>query len=166
MCAAALSLTVWGEALEERLGLGVLFNLRGARPAPEDVVIIALRSDTGDRISLPRLRSDVNPCADLRVDETPATHRPLGDVPRGRCHFVELMRRLAAVKPRLIAFDVAFPTRNDLPVAEDRALGTAMREAHNVILAQKIKSAGCRGASLWKMGRWSFRARSRLPSIR
>jgi adenylate cyclase len=71
----------------------------------------------------------------------PATHRPLGDVPQrwGRCHFVELMRRLTAAKPRLVAFDVGFRPRDDLPSVEDRAVGAAMREAKNVILAQKIK---------------------------
>jgi adenylate cyclase len=132
---------MWGEALEERFGLWVLFNLRGARAAPEDVVIIALRSDTGDRISLPRLRSDANPCADLRVDETPATHRPLGDVPQrwGRCHFAALMERLIAAKPRVVAFDVGFRPRDDLTREEDRAVAAAIRRSRNVVLAQKIK---------------------------
>jgi adenylate cyclase len=141
MCAAALSLTVWGEALEERFGLWVLFNLRGARAAPQEVVIIALRSDTGDRISLPRLRSNEQPCADLRVDEIPATHRPLGDVPQrwGRCHFAELMRRLIAAKPRVVAFDVGFRPRDDLTREEDRAVASAIRNSRNVVLAQKVK---------------------------
>jgi len=139
--AGVCSLMTLGDLLEQRFGLWGLFNLRGARAGAEDVVIIALMSDTGDRISLPRQRSEDHPCADLRVDELPETHRPLGDVPQrwGRCHFVELMRRLSAAKPSVVAFDVAFRPRDDLLAGEDRALASAMRELQNVIAAQKIK---------------------------
>ena len=75
--AGVCSLMTLGDLLEQRFGLWGLFNLRGARAGAEDVVIIALMSDTGDRISLPRQRSEAHPCADLRVDELPETHRPL-----------------------------------------------------------------------------------------
>ena len=141
ICAAALSLSLTGDSLEQRFGLWALLHLRGPRTTPEEVVIVALPSDTGDRISIPRQRSDDMPCSDIRVDETTATHRPLGDVPQrwGRCHFVELMRRLAAAKPRVVAFDVAFRPRDDVARAEDRAVASAMRDSHNVILAQKTK---------------------------
>ncbi len=141
ICAGALSLSDLGDSLEQRFGLWSLFWLRGPRAGAEEVVIVALRSDTGDRISLPRQRSEAKPCADLRVDETPPTHRTLGDVPQrwGRCHFMELLHRLAAAKPRVVAFDVAFRPRDDLPSGEDRAVATAMRAARNVVLAQKSK---------------------------
>jgi adenylate cyclase len=132
---------VLGDSLEQRFGLWGLFYLRGARAGAEDIVIIALMSDTGDRISLPRQRSEQHPCADLRVDEVPETHRAFGDVPQrwGRCHFVELMRRFNAAKPSVVAFDVAFRPRDDLQAGEDRALGAAMGALQNVIVAQKIK---------------------------
>jgi hypothetical protein len=121
---AVWSLTMLGDTLEQRLGLWSLFYLRGPRAGAEQVVIIALRSDTGDRIWLPRQRSEMNRCADLRVDEMPETHRPLGDVSQrwGRCHFVELMRRLSAVKPSVVAIDVGFRPRDDLPYGEERAI--------------------------------------------
>src|SRR5215208_1171456 len=80
--AGTFTLSGLGDSLEQRFGLWSLFWLRGPRAGAEDVVIVALRSDTGDRISLPRERSEANPCADLRVDEIPVTHRTLGDVPQ------------------------------------------------------------------------------------
>src|SRR5512133_1663198 len=64
-CAGALSLTRTGDLLEQRFGLWTLFQLRGATRPPSEVVIIAMPRNTGDRISVPRHRSEQNPCADL-----------------------------------------------------------------------------------------------------
>src|SRR5689334_1673438 len=139
--AALLSLTTIGTAFEQQVGLWTLFNLRGPRDGAQEVAIIALRSDTGERISQPRSRSENDACADLRVDRMPESHRPLGDVPQrwGRCHFVELLRRLVSIRPSVVAIDVGFRPRDDIPPEEDRALGAAMRQLGNVVLAQKMR---------------------------
>ena len=97
--------------------------------------------DTGERISVLRDRSGENPCADVRVDETPPTHSTLGDVPErwSRCHHVALLRQLATAKPSVIAVDVTFRPRQDLARTEDRALGEAIHDAGKVVVAQKFK---------------------------
>ena len=138
-----LSVTPIGQHLEQQVGLSALLSLRGKIDPPQEVVVIAMRRDTGERLSLPRQRSATAPCADLRVDETPPTHRPLGDVPErwGRCHHVELLRRLAWAKPSVVAFDVTFRPRNDLGRDEDRALAQAIRALGNVVLVQRLKIA-------------------------
>ena len=107
------------------------------------VVVIAMRRDTGERVFLPQSRSRDDVCAGLRVDERPATHRPLGDVPErwGRCHYVQLLRQLALAKPSAVALDVSFRPRDDLGRREDRALAQAMRTLGNVVLVQRLKIA-------------------------
>ena len=136
-----LSVTAPGEALEQRFGLWALFQLRGATIPPPEVVVVAMPRDTGDRISVPREQSGDDPCADLRIDQTPPTHRPLGDVPErwSRCHHVQLLRRLADAKPAVVAVDVTFRPRADLGRAEDRALGHAIPDLGNVVLTQAVK---------------------------
>ena len=141
LCTAILSVAPLGDTLEQRYGLWALFQLRGTTTPPPEVVIIAMARNTGDRISVPRERSGDDPCADLRVDQTPPTHHTLGDVPErwGRCHHVELMRRLSVAKPRVVVVDVTFRPREDIVPAEDRALGRAIRELGNVVLSQRFK---------------------------
>jgi len=141
LCMGTLSVLPAGEALEEQFGLWALFQLRGAVRPPPEVVLVAMPRDTGDRISVPREASGDNPCVDLRVDATPPTHHTLGDVPErwSRCHHVELMRRLAAARPAVVAVDVTFRPREDLGRTEDRALGRAIRVLGNVVLTQAVK---------------------------
>ena len=141
LCVGTLSVLPVGEALEERFGLWALFQLRGPVRPPPEVVLVAMPRDTGDRISVPREPPADDPCADLRVDETPPTHHTLGDVPErwSRCHHVELMRRLAAAKPAVVAVDVTFRPREDLGRTEDRALGRAIRALGNVVLTRAVK---------------------------
>ena len=39
--------------IEENAGLGLLFKLRGVRPAPSDVVIISIERGSSENLSLP-----------------------------------------------------------------------------------------------------------------
>ncbi|HXV08413.1 MAG TPA: adenylate/guanylate cyclase domain-containing protein, partial [Burkholderiales bacterium] len=143
LVAGAFSALPFGQRLEQQVGLWGLFNLRGQAQAPPGVVVIAMRRDTGERVFLPQSRSRDDVCAGLRVDERPPTHRALGDVPErwGRCHYVELLRRLALAKPSAVVLDVSFRPRDDLGRREDRALAQAMRALGNVVLVQRLKIA-------------------------
>jgi adenylate cyclase len=141
LMASVLSAMPLGQRLEQQAGLWALFNLRGPATAPAEVAVIAMRHDTGERLSLPRQRSRDDVCAGLRVDALPPTHRTLGDVPQrwGRCHYVELLRRLALARPSVVALDVSFRPRDDLGRREDLALAQAMRALGNVVLVQRLK---------------------------
>ncbi|MGD9269260.1 MAG: hypothetical protein PVH70_17625, partial [Desulfobacterales bacterium] len=39
--------------LEENTGLGLLFKLRGARPAPFDVIVISIEKESSEYLDLP-----------------------------------------------------------------------------------------------------------------
>lgn len=141
LAAGVLSITPYGQRLEHQVGLWLLFNLRGPVAPPPEVVIIAMRGDTGVRVSLPAQRSRTDPCADVQIDAKPRARQPLGDVPQrwGRCHHVELLRRLAFAQPSAVAMDITFRPRTDIDSAEDRALGRAMRALGNVVVAEILK---------------------------
>jgi adenylate cyclase len=139
---AALALSPVGQALEQRIGSWVLFRVRGPLPPPPEVVIVAMRRDAGERIWTLRDPPAEHPCADLRIDHAPSsTHSAMGNVPErwGRCHYVELMRRLALVRPAVIALDVVFQPRADRPPGEDRELGRAINAAGPVVAAQALR---------------------------
>ena len=138
--AAMLSLTSLSQRLEQQAGLWISFNLRGKVAAPSEVVIVAMRKDTGARVSLPVTRSSSAPCDDLRVDARDPTRQPLGEVPArwGRCHHVALLRQLALAQPSAVALDVTFRPRTDLDAAEDRELAAAMRALGNVVVVQPL----------------------------
>jgi adenylate cyclase len=141
LLAGGFSLTPLGLALEQRIGLWALFRLRGEVEPPEDVVIIAIRRDTGERLAFLHDPPLDQPCLDLRVDQAPLTHQILGTVPErwGRCHYVELLRRLALARPAVVALDVVFQPRSDRPGSEDRLLGQAIREVGPVVAAQALR---------------------------
>ena len=76
----------------------------------------------------------------VRVDEESETnlHVRAADVPRAL--YAEAVRHLARAGAALIAFDIIFSTPSD-PV-EDEALGLAIAEAGNVVLARYIGEKG------------------------
>jgi adenylate cyclase len=138
------SLSPIGFGLEEDVGLGWLFRLRGAKPAPEEAVVVRF-----DRDALARLR-DLPPdprawpeplagCAARRGGlERLADATELDRIPRAipTCLVEELGRRGAAV----IAFDVVFrrdPSR-EAGVAD---LAEAIREHGGVVLLEKAVRA-------------------------
>ncbi len=105
---------------EENLGLGALFQLRGTRPAPAEVVVVSLDKVSSDAFGLP--------------NEPAKWPRTL---------HAELIDRLAADGALVIAFDVLF---DDPDVAAgDQRLGTAIGNAGNVVLTGFLRKSAVGG---------------------
>ena len=47
-----ISITSFGMALEENIGLDLLFKMRGARKPPRDVVVVAMESVSENQLKL------------------------------------------------------------------------------------------------------------------
>ena len=98
-----------GQAWEEETGLSVLFRLRGQRPAPQEVVVVAIDGRSSRQLNLER---------DMR------------DWPRSL--YARLTDRLAAAGAAVIVFDIYF---RDPGAAEyDRQFASAIERAGNVLL--------------------------------
>jgi len=101
--------------LEEHVGLGMLFKLRGAVKAPADAIVVSI-----DRVSSDELKLSDNP------DRWPrALHARL----------VETLRRAGA---RVIVFDLYFVEPR--APQDDDALAEAIKSAGNVVLAEPLKT--------------------------
>ncbi|MEW6682467.1 MAG: ATP-binding protein [Nitrospirota bacterium] len=103
------SLLPFGYDLEEGIGLGLLFKLRGERPAPPDVVVIAVDRASANELNLP---------------PDPKQW--------GRSYHARLTQKLADEGASVIAFDLMFDEARS--AAEDRAFAEAIRAARNVVL--------------------------------
>lgn len=99
---------------EESTGLGALFQLRGPREAPSELVVVSLDKQSSDHFGLP--------------NEPSRWPRSL---------HAELIDRLAAAGAEVIAFDVLF-TEPGNP-ADDARLGQAARAAGNVVFTGFLK---------------------------
>ncbi|MBL8473844.1 MAG: adenylate/guanylate cyclase domain-containing protein [Rhodocyclaceae bacterium] len=100
-------------AFETRVGLNALFHLRGPRPAPPEVVVVAIDGRTGGRLGLP----------DLPRDWPRSTHARLVDA-------------LTARGAKAIVFDMDFRrARND---EDDRELGKAIARSGRVVLFEHL----------------------------
>src|SRR3712207_3368891 len=55
-------------SLQENLDLGFLFWLRGARPAPNDVVLVPIDGRAAKNIYLPEAGDEFERCSDLRFE--------------------------------------------------------------------------------------------------
>jgi adenylate cyclase len=100
--------------LEEDLGLGLLFKLRGAVKPPVEVLVISM-----DRESSERLNLSPNP------DRWP------------RSIHAALINRLTQLGAQVIVFDVYFIEPR--AAAEDTSLAKAIRAARNVVLAEPLR---------------------------
>ncbi len=98
-----------GMAWEEDTGLSVLFKLRGQRPAPDDVLIVALDNNTGRQLGLDRETQDLP-----------------------RLTYARLINQLATAGAVVIAVDIFFRKARD--TAQDEQLAAAIRHAGNVLL--------------------------------
>jgi len=106
-----------GINLEEGLGLHWLFQIRGVRPQPEQVVVVSTDRQSAYKLGLPQ--------------EPYKWPRSL----HGR-----LVSRLVEQGAKVIVFDLFF---KDLGSQEENAkFAEAMREAGNVILFEKLSMAG------------------------
>ena len=112
---ARLQLTGAASSLDriEALALDLRFRLAGPRPAPDDVVIVA-------------------------VDE--ATIRAVGSYPLSRGVLADIVARISAAGPRVLALDFLF--LEDSRSGADRALADALAEATAVIGAAAVFDSG------------------------
>lgn len=104
-----------GLAIEERIGLDLLFTLRGAMKPPDDVVIISLDKQSADFLKL----SD-----DYRK------------WPR-RIH-AQLIEALRHERPAVIVFDILFDESRSR--FEDNLLSSAIQKAGNIVLCCSLKA--------------------------
>jgi len=109
-----MGLIPFGINLEENVGLDVLFNLRGTRKAPSDVVIVNVDKVSADNLNLPD---------DLRKWPR-SLHGKLTEI---------LTERGATV----IAFDLSFLEPSS--PREDNAFADAVERARNVIFCKSLK---------------------------
>ena len=110
---ALLSLTPGVLEFDENVGLGALFAMRGAVDRPAGVVVVSISLDSA-----------------LAVGQT----NELDEWPR-ELH-AKLIDRLASAGAAGIAFDVLF--EESRPGDGDRRLAQAIREAHNVLLFERL----------------------------
>mgnify|MGYP001487070439 CR=1 FL=1 len=101
---------------EEDLGLGALFQLRGPRPAPAEVVVVSLDKASSDAFGLP--------------NEPARWPRTL---------HAELVERLATEGAMVVAFDVLFDDPDE--TAGDARLGAALQSAGNVVLTAYLRKS-------------------------
>jgi adenylate cyclase len=105
-----------GPALEENFGLDWLFQLRGERPAPPEVVVVTLDKASADHFGLP-------------------------NEPRKwpRALHAQLVENLARAGAAVIGFDIIF----DEPrlAAHDARFAAAVSQAGNVVLFESLKKA-------------------------
>jgi adenylate cyclase len=100
--------------LEEDVGLGLLFSLRGSRPSPDDVVVVSIDQPSADALG------------DLPADP----------VRWPRSLHARLTENLARAGAKVIVFDVFFMEARD--AADDSRFADAMARAGNVVLAKYL----------------------------
>ncbi|MGE5218489.1 MAG: CHASE2 domain-containing protein [Chloroflexota bacterium] len=100
--------------IEENAGLGLLFNLRGVRKAPSDVVVVGIDKESSDRLKVP-----ANPA----------------NWPRSL--YAQLIEKLRKEGARVIVLDLYFTEPG--PPDEDNLLANAMKDAGNVVLAERLR---------------------------
>ncbi len=120
---ALLSLAPGVLDLDENVGLGMLFALRGAVSPPPDVVVVSISLDSAAAVGQTN-----------ELDEWPR-----------RLH-AKLIDRLVSEGAAVVAFDVLFEEAREGD--DDRLLRQAIRDAHNVLLfervAEKVSAVGMR----------------------
>ncbi|MDH4231862.1 MAG: adenylate/guanylate cyclase domain-containing protein [Nitrospirota bacterium] len=109
-----VSLIPFSLDVEENTGLNILFNLRGARKAPAEVVVVGIDKESADVLNLP------------------------GD-PRKwpRSLHARLIDNLINAGAAVIAFDITFEEPG--PAGEDRVFAEAVRKARNVVLSSSLR---------------------------
>ena len=109
-----LATTSVGRWLEEDVALSWLFKLRGARPAPADVVVVSIDRASSTRLGLPN-----------KPRKWP------------RSLHADLVRALTQQGVATIAFDIIFEEQRQ--PEHNRLLAEAIRDAGNVVLFQYLK---------------------------
>src|SRR5262245_52775261 len=101
--------------IEEDVGLGLLFKLRGIRKPPSDVVVVSIDRQSSDY---------------LKVADNPEKWP--------RSLYARLVEKLARQGVRVIVFDLYFVDPRS--GKEDNALAAVMKKARSVVLAERLKA--------------------------
>ena len=117
------AMSPWTPGLEENVGLSTLFHLRGPRPPPADVAVVAIDRSSAEALGLP-----------FRPAEWP------------RSLHARLVEALAQAGTRVVAFDLLFaaPARNP---EDDFRFAAAMAHAGNVVLLDFLEQQDPEGGS-------------------
>lgn len=111
---ALTSMAAMGLRWEEQLGLYLLFQMRGARPAPDDIVIVSLDRQSARELGIPA--------------EPQKWPRSL------HARLVDILKEKGA---RVVVFDVVFREKRD--TADDQELTRAIAEAANTVLCEYLR---------------------------
>jgi adenylate cyclase len=109
-----IAFTPYGLYLEENVGLDILFNLRGIKKAPSDVVIVSIDKLSASKLNLP--------------DDPEKWPRSL---------HARLIENLVEAGASVIAFDMIFSDARS--AEEDNLFANAISSAHNVVLCEIIR---------------------------
>lgn len=112
--AFVIASTPFGHWLEEEIGLSWLFQLRGDRPPPHNVVVVSIDQHSSHRLNLPN-----------KPRKWP------------RALHGELVDKLTRDGAKAIAFDIIFDEVRD--AADNAQFAAAMRRTDNVVLFQYLK---------------------------
>ncbi len=148
MMGALLTLLPPLRSLEQTLGLGWLFWLRGPVAVPEEVVIVTINRGVAANIFLPQDPEKFHRCEDLRIGTRPDTHIDVPALPARwpRCLHAMLVERLTAAGAQTVAFDMLFRSRPPLPgpagdlnAEQDRSFAAAMKRSQRILIAGKLE---------------------------
>jgi adenylate cyclase len=114
MIGLSISVFRFAHDIEEDAGLALLFNLRGVRKAPSDVVVVGIDKESSDH---------------LNVSSNPANWP--------RSLYAQLIERLRREGARVIVLDLYFTEPGS--VEEDDLFANAMKHAGNVVLAERLR---------------------------
>lgn len=138
------------QRLEQEFGLRWLFQLRGARQPPQDILLVAINAESASRIFLPKDPYRYHRCIDLRIGSAPQTHVALPEMPARwpRCLHAQLIETLSNAGARLVVFDMLFRPRapdalpdDDVNAYQDSRIADAVASAGNVLIAEKVEPA-------------------------
>jgi adenylate cyclase len=107
-----IGLSRYGSDLEEYFGLNLLFQLRGERPVPPDVVFIAMDKLSANQLNLPH-----------NTRKWP------------RASHAQLVQKLSDAGASVIAFDITFVEERE----DDPLFAQAIQKAGNVVLTEYLE---------------------------
>ena len=108
-----LSFFQFTHELEEDIGLGLLFKLRGPRPAPADAVVVSIDKDSADQ---------------LKISENPDKWP--------RSLHARLVQVLAKAGASVVTFDLHFIEAR--VEKDDKSFAAALKQAGNVVLGDAL----------------------------
>ncbi len=125
----ALALSPLGFAIEEDLGLRLLFSLRGPSEPPSEVVVVTTA----------RLPTQLAVASNQEIDwsHCRAAPRPVGEDRWPRCLYAHLVDKLVQAGASTIVFDVIFDKPST--AADDAELISAIARSERTVLLQHLR---------------------------